>query len=348
MAKKGKLNLLGVSAFCESMASMLGAGIDASEAVSLLKQKEGEHGPLDMSIESMIADLDAGNTLHTAMRNTGIFPEYALSMVEAGEKTGRTDDVLVSLADYYAKQYTIYEKIRSVIMYPLAMIIMIMVVLYIMIKAVLPSFSDVYETLTGSISASSYDYISYAYSFCRVAMVLMAIIVVAVAVGYLLYQGKGKKAVERFLAHDRNCSIIMNNLAMYRFTSAYEVYLSSGMMADEALVNAREMTDYEPVEKQLAVCEEIMAQGNGFAKAANEAQLYEPVYARMLIPAEKSGKMEATLKRLTGLLSENVLKHTDILVNILEAILSGVLMVTIGIALLSVMLPLIGIMNSIG
>ena len=68
----------------------------------------------------------------------------------------------------------------------------------------------------------------------------------------------------------------------------------------------------------------------------------------MLIPGEKSGNIEAVLKRLTGLLSEDVVNQTDRLMNIVEPLLSGILMITIGIALLSVMLPLIGIMNSIG
>ena len=82
--------------------------------------------------------------------------------------------------------------------------------------------------------------------------------------------------------------------------------------------------------------------------SANEASLYEPVYGRMLIPAEKSGNSDAALARLVDLLSENVKTTSDRLLNSLESLLSAVLMVTVAIALLCVMLPLIGIMNSIG
>ena len=66
------------------------------------------------------------------------------------------------------------------------------------------------------------------------------------------------------------------------------------------------------------------------------------------IPAEKSGNSEAALARLVDLLSENVKTTSDRLLNSLESLLSAVLMVTVAIALLCVMLPLIGIMNSIG
>jgi type IV pilus assembly protein PilC len=58
--------------------------------------------------------------------------------------------------------------------------------------------------------------------------------------------------------------------------------------------------------------------------------------------------MESVLGRLTELLEENCTAKVDTLVGIVDPLLSGVLMLTVGLSLLSVMLPLIGMMNSIG
>ena len=60
------------------------------------------------------------------------------------------------------------------------------------------------------------------------------------------------------------------------------------------------------------------------------------------------GNMEKVLERLTALLEENCGNLVERLVGIIDPLLSGVLMVTVGLSLLSVMLPLIGMMNSIG
>ena len=91
-----------------------------------------------------------------------------------------------------------------------------------------------------------------------------------------------------------------------------------------------------------------MEEGVGFAQAANDAELYEPIYGRMLIPGERSGNSDEVLRRLTELLAADCNDRTEKLVGTIEPLLSGILMITIAIALLSVMLPLIGIMNSIG
>jgi len=343
-----KLNLLGVSAFCESLGMMMRSGIQVSEAVSLLGQSKAEKGILEENIEKMEKDLENGSSLTQAMKHTEIFPDYVLRMVETGESTGKIEDVLFTLADYYRQQNSISEKLKAALVYPLAMLGMIIVVLIVMLKMVLPSFSSVYTTLTGSLSSSSYSYISYAYLFCRIALVIMIAIVVLVLVGYLLWKGKGKNKVEALLARNSTCRTILENLALYRFTSAFEVFLASGEMQDNALEKAKEMCQYPPVEERLKQCEEKMQEGLGFASAANEVELYEPIYGRTLIPSERSGNMDEALRRLIALLSQNAANHIELLINTLEPLLSGILMITIGIALLSVMLPLIGIMNSIG
>ena len=348
MGKTKQLSLLGISAFCESMASMLDAGIDITEAASLLKQNGKKNGALNEGIDLIEKSLSEGSSLRDAMDASGMFPQYALDMVEAGEATGKTEDVLKRLSDYYARQYSLSEKIKATIVYPLAMIVLIIIVLFLMLKMVLPAFADVYQTLTGSLRQSSYAYIDDAYLFCRIALVTMSILVLAVVIGYLLYQFGMKKQITSLLKVIPGCSSVIENLALYRFTSAYEVFLSSGMLQDEAIEKAAAMVDDPSVNKKIEACEEKMREGYGFAASANEAELYEPIYARMLIPAERSGNIESTLARLVDLLSESVMTSSDRLLNSLESLLTGILMITVAVALLCVMLPLIGIMNSIG
>lgn len=348
MAKQEKLSLLGISAFCESMASMLGAGIDTGEAVSLLKQKGKENGPLNQGIEVIREKVEEGSSLKDAMEESGMFPQYVLDMVKTGESTGKSEDVFSRLADYYGRQHTLSEKIKTTIIYPLAMILLIIIVLFLMLKMVLPAFSNVYETLTGSLSESSYSYISYAYLFCRVALILMSVLVLVIAIAYLLYRSGYRKQILKLVKKIPGCKDILENLALYRFTSAFEVFMSSGYLQDEAASKAKKMCGDDEVEARIGKLEDEMMQGHGFAYSANESELYEPIYARMLIPAEKRGNTESALKRLSGLLSDSVMSKADSLLSSLESVLSGVLMVTVAIALLSVMLPLIGIMNSIG
>lgn len=345
---KKKLDDLGVSAFCESMAMMVQSGIQMDEAVILLMQGHGQGGLLEQGLAVMKEETEQGRSLSNAMKAADIFPQYAIQMISAGETTGRLEDVLFRLSRYYADQSTMAGKLKNAVTYPAVMMVMIIAVLAVMLTMVLPSFTDVYNRLTGSLAASSYSYIRWAYGFCWAALAVMAVLAVLLTGGYLLWGGRRRNVVEGALRKVPICASILEEMGMFRFTAALSTYLASGEMQDTAVIESMGMVDYKPVEDKLRRCVTHMEEGHSIAQAAYEEHLFEPVYGRMLLAGERSGGLEQVLQRLNGLLEEHCTELVDRLVGIVDPLLSGVLMLTVGVSLLSVMLPLIGMMNSIG
>ncbi|MBR3227673.1 MAG: type II secretion system F family protein [Erysipelotrichaceae bacterium] len=344
MARK-ELNDLAVSAFCESMGMMLQSGITVEEALDLLRPKE-EEGELSSVISGMISDLDS-LSLSKAMEKSGAFPEYAVSMVTAAEKTGRMESTMFHLSDYYKTEKKMKDDLRSALIYPSAMIIMIIAVLFIMLKMVLPVFMDVYESMSGDLSSGTFPYVRTSHTLCLVLLIVMIVILACVLVGVFMWKNNGRRQVEKILRRIPLCAKILDTLALLRFTSAYDMYLSSGEMQDEALIKSMPLANDEMIEAKLQRIAAMMKEGNGFGKSAYSEDLYGPVYGRTLIPAERSGNIENALKRLIDLLRDDSADNVSKLVNTLEPLLSGLLMIAVAIVLLSLMLPLIGIMNSI-
>ena len=347
--RKKKLDELGVSAFCESMAMMLQSGIQPDEAVDLLQSgHDSVTGVLEKGLAVMKEQLDSGSGLTAAMKKTEIFPDYALQMIEAGESSGRLEEILFRLSDYYADQKTISEKLRNAVTYPAAMLVLIIAVLAVMLVMILPAFTDVYETLTGSLAASSYRYVYWAYAVCWIALAVMILLAAAMLVGYVMWKSGRREKVEALLRKNRLCASILESMGMYRFTSALTTFLASGDLQDNAMAKSIPMTYYRPLEERLKSCLKLMDEGCSIAQAAYDEELFEPVYGRMLLAGERSGNMENVLGRLRGLLEEKCKALVDRLVGIVDPLLSGILMSTVGLSLLSVMLPLIGMMNAIG
>ena len=346
--RRGKLDSLGVSAFCESMAMMVQSGIQMDEAVALLRSGSGQGGPLEEGLVIMQAETEAGKGLSAAMEATGIFPEYCLRMVLAGEKAGRLEDVLFQLARYYEDQKTMAGKLRGAVIYPVAMLGIIIVVLAVMLAMVLPAFTDVYDSLTGSLTASAYGYVKWAYALCWTALAVMVVLAAALALGFILWNTNKRDFVENMLCRIPFCASILESLGMFRFTAALSTFLASGAIQDMAVAESRKMASCRPVEERIDRCVGRMGEGHGIAHAAYDEGLFEPVYGRMLLAGERSGSLESVLRKLTGLLADHCTELVDRLVGIVDPVLSGVLMAAVGLSLLSVMLPLIGMMNSIG
>lgn len=345
---RGKLDSLGVSAFCESMAMMVQSGSQADEAIALLRQGDGRGGLLEGALAVMQAETEQGVNLSDAMEKADVFPEYAIKMTAAGEKSGRLEEVLFQLARYYADQKTMADKLKNAIVYPAVMLVMVLAVLAIMLTMVLPAFTDVYNNLTGSLTASVYNYIRWAYGLCWLAMGVTAVIAVGFLLGVVLWNGRGRNIVEGILRRIPVCSSILEGLGMFRFTSALLTYLASGEMQDIAMTESIRMTGCKPVEEKLGRCVKRMGEGHGIAQAVYDEEVFEPVYGRMLLAGERSGGLEDVFRRLAELLREHCSNLVDRLVGVVDPLLSGILLVSVGLSLLSVMLPLIGMMNSIG
>ncbi len=347
--RKKILDHLGVSAFCESMAMMVQSGIQTEEAISLLQS--GGHpsgGVLEGALTEMKRFLEEGRTLSAAMQETGIFPAYATRMIEAGEASGHLENILFRLAAYYKEQKTISDKLHNAVTYPAAMLALILGVLIVMLTMVLPAFSDVYETMSGSLAASSYGYIRVAYILCWAALIVMGLLAAALVVGAILWKNGRRAVVEKVLWRIPVTARILTSMGIFRFTGALATFLSSGKMQDEAVIDSIPMVECAPVEEKLKRIVRRMEEGVSISQAAYEEALFEPVYGRMLLAGERSGNLENVLGTLNAHLEENCTTLVDRLVGIVDPLLSGVLMVTVGLSLLSVMLPLIGMMNSVG
>ena len=160
---------------------------------------------------------------------------------------------------------------------------------------------------------------------------------------------KGKKeTVRSFLSKFTSFRNLFESMDLYRFTSCFDMFLSSGEHQDEALKKSITVVEGDSLKAKLERCIEKMESGLSFSQTAYEEKLYDQTNNRMLIPAERSGMLDTIMQKILGNLGDDIEKHIARIANTVEPLLTGFLMIFIGIMLISLMVPLIGIMNSIG
>lgn len=349
MANK-QLESLAISVFCENMAMMLGAGIGAEEAAGLLGEDstQGSFHDAAKSVQKFL--LLQGGTLSEAVAQSGYFPAYVSDMIRVGESAGRIEQTLRSLAGYYASRSRLETKLKSAVLYPLVLLVLMAAILGVLLAKVLPVFAGVYTSLAGDLTSSSYGYIRVAYGIGWLALavtVLVALVLIAATVASRT--SKGLDTLKRMAEHLPVLSGIAQQLSLANFTEVLMIYVASGVDVDSAMEAAGKMVDNETVAQKVDACRRQMKEkGVGLATAVYEQKLFEPLYGRMLVSGARSGSLEPVLERLTDLFSQDARMHIDRAVDRVEPFMSAFLTVTVGIALISTMLPLIGILGSIG
>lgn len=347
----GTLPASEVAAFCEGLAAMLAAGIQLDEGLGLLG--EGAAGtPLAGVCEELYGRVASGTALSAAMAAGGRFPAHAVATLAAAERAGRTERALRGLAGYYGEESRVMAKLRSAVGYPAALLCVMSVVLSFTVAVILPVFIGVYEDMAGSLTAGSGLAVTASVAVGWVALVLVVLATAAALAGVAACRSvRGQAAIVRLMGRLPFTRDAMRQLALSRFLGTLATCLASGSNVDAAMGEALATVDAPELRARLEPALAAMTdvtRGLGIAQALAESGVLEPTQARMLAIGSRVGSTEDVLERLSEACFDDAVDRVDRVIDAAEPVLAALLTVAVGATLVSVMLPLIGIMGSVG
>jgi type IV pilus assembly protein PilC len=262
-------------------------------------------------------------------------------MVELGETTGRLEEVLLSLSNYYEREADIRASIKSAVTYPLIMTFMMIAVILVMIAKVVPIFSQIYEQLGSELTGVARTLMNVSTLLNRYMVVLVIIFVVLLVVGIILYQTD----LGRVLFMGKGLSM---TIAASRFANCMYLALASGLDTDQGLDLAEELVNNPYMQSRIAQCRSNLQENESFDKALLHSGIFSQMYASWIAIGYKTGGMDEVMQRIFHAYEEKTEEKLSHLLSILEPTLVIILCVFIGLILISFLLPLLGIMSSIG
>ncbi|MBO6301909.1 MAG: type II secretion system F family protein [Ruminiclostridium sp.] len=347
MSKK-KLTNDEISFFCEQLSLVINAGIPLVEGAEMIAENAGGGRATEVA-EEMTASLADNKTLFEAMDNTGAFPQYAVNMVKIGTLSGRLDDVLKGLSEYYEQTADRMRTVRSAVMHPFILISMMAVVMIVLIIQVIPMFSDIFGQFNSTVSESVSASVRYAYVMAGAILAVLCVLLVISAVIALLAK---IPSVRKKLASFASSFVLTRKSAgvftQAKFANAMSMMVSSGIEASMALENAKLLIDDKAMTKRIDECHDKVVEGAPFADALNETDLLPKIYSRSLKMSYRSGSFDEAWKRISDRCSEEADITSENLVGFIEPVLIAIMAVMIGAILLTVMLPMLDIMSSLG
>ena len=339
-----------ISAFCDSIATMLSAGIQTEEAVHMLSEKR-EQSHFKKVCDGVYTELIEGVGLAEAMESTAAFPPYAVEMVRIGESSGRTERVLRSLGRYYESERRSFAKLKSAVGYPAALLCIMSIILAFTVAFILPIFTSTYENMSGSLTAGSFSMVSASVVIGWVALVLVLIAtVVALVISGMARSQGGRTRVSSMMEKLPLTKQAMYQMALSRFTNALSSFVASGVQEEEALRQALATVEHPELKAKLEAALQSMIDldnPRSLGQAIVETEVFEPVYGRMLLMGTRSGSTDEVLGHLSDIFFDDANDQIDSAVDSVEPTLAAFLTIAVGATLVAVMLPLIGIMGSI-
>ena len=341
------LSNMEISAFCGQMALILSSGISTLEGVSVMLEDTTDAAEKTM-LESLYAKLEESGSLTEAVESTGAFPAYAVSMIRIGEETGRLDDIMRSLSTYYSREEDIARSIRSAVFYPMVMIAMMAAVIVVLLVKVMPIFNQVFIQLGSELTGFSAGLMRIGTTLSRYSAVFAGLLVVLAALFLWACFTKSGSRFRGAAGYKFGFSRkIMEEAAACRFAGGMAITLSGGMTPEEGLSLTAGLNEDSVFGKKAAEAKELVEGGMNLAEALQKTGIFSGVSCRMATVGEKTGSLDRAMEEIAAQYREDLDSRIAGTISVLEPTLVIVLSLIVGVILLSVMLPLLGIMSGI-
>ena len=168
----------GISSLCLELSLLMHAGVGVGDGLALLQEESSpEYKEL---IKDMTEQVDAGASLSAALKSTGRFPAYVWGLVDVGEQAGRSEEALLALSNYYEYRTRLDRRVRSALLYPAVMLMLMLIVIAVLLIRVLPIFDDVYKSLGGSLTGMAAGLLTFGRWLDGIMPVLWVILVILV------------------------------------------------------------------------------------------------------------------------------------------------------------------------
>lgn len=320
-----------LSALCLQLGDLLHAGISPEESFSILAedaQREQERALFTALSEA----LAAGQPLSKALSDQGAFPDYMLGMLGIAECTGTMEEVCTALAAHFDREDKLEESIRSAVAFPLLMGAVMAALLIVMAVVVLPVFDGVFASMGLTLSP-----IASGLMHAGKWLVAFAAVVLVAGLGACTAVAAARKRGKL-----QGTRLFRENGAV-RFASAMALMLHSGLELEEALRRAGSLTG-TPAAVQSA---EKLALGATLSDALVDTGLFSGFHLRMLRVGERAGCIERTMDEVAARMAGAAETKVDERISRIEPAVIMALAAAAGLILLSIMLPLLGVLATV-
>lgn len=337
-----------LSMFCDQIAMILNAGISPMEGVTIMLEDalstEGKE------ILSVILDhCNRGESFHSSVAASGVFPKYALDMIDIGEQSGKLEDVMHALAFHYNREENIAQGIKNAVTYPFLIVAMMLIVILVLIIKVLPIFNQVFMQLGSEMTGFSKGLLNLGTTISNYSLLFVILFLLILAAYIFFAKTKpGKAILASFCTKFFATRHFYEKIASGRFASGMALTMSAGLDTDASLEMVQRLVDNKAMAEKIEKCRELIKEGSSFAEALVTSDIFTSMYARMLTIGYKTGSIDKVLEKIADAYEDEVDNRINSIITVLEPTLVIILSVVVCMILLSVMLPLMGIMSSIG
>jgi type IV pilus assembly protein PilC len=337
-----------LAVFTRQFSVMIDAGLPLVQCLDILGRQEPHKGFSQVIIKTR-EDVEAGMTLADAMRRSPkAFDALYTNMVAAGEAGGILDTILKRLAVYIEKNVKLKGQVKSAMIYPVAVLSIAAIVVAVILWKVIPTFAELFAGLGAELPLPTRIVIAASKAFVYVLPFLiigMIGSVFAIRAYYGTY--RGRRVIDGMLLKLPILGIILRKIAVARFCRTLSTLLSSGVPILDGLDITARTAGNAIVEDALMETRKGIERGETVSAPLTSTKVFPAMVTQMISVGEATGALDSMLSKIADFYEEEVDTAVAGLMTLLEPVMIAILGVIVGGIVISMYLPIFGLIQKL-
>ncbi|MCK4540172.1 type II secretion system F family protein [Candidatus Parcubacteria bacterium] len=335
--------------FVQHLGVMLRSGISLSIAIKTLA-KQTENKLFKKVLDDVGAQVEKGNSLAESLdSHKKIFGELFVNMVEAGELSGKLEDVLKQLYLQMKKEHKLISKVKGALTYPAVILLAMFGIGTFMIVFIVPKITCMFDEMNTELPLPTKILIGVSDAIVNNGA-LSAIIFIVFVVSFIkiIRTQKGKFIFQAILLKIPIISTIIKKINLARFARNISSLLKTDIMIIKTFqITANVLGNLHYREALLKMSQKIK-QGGKLSDVINAyPNLFTPVVAQMVAIGEETGELDNILVELADFYEEEVDQIMENLPALIEPLLILILGLGVGGVAVAIIMPMYSITESI-
>ena len=286
--------------FTKQLSTMLKAGIPILRVVDIL-ENQSENLRLKNISRQIGLDVRSGATLSRSLRrHPDVFSELYCSMVQAGEASGALPQILQRLIYIITHEYQVRTEVRSVLQYPLIVLVSLVSAFVGLITFVIPQFAKVYAKVKVELPFPTRVCLFLSRAFNeRWPILILGLAAFALAVFLILRTRAGRYGWDRLKLHVPPVGPLLLKSALSRFASIFSILQASGVGILDALKILSGTIGNAAISRELEGVQVHLEQGHGVARPLMAAKYFTPMLINMVAVGEEAGNLDEMLREVS-------------------------------------------------
>jgi type IV pilus assembly protein PilC len=337
-----KITAKDIAIFTRQIATMLTAGVPLIQSLEMISSG-AKNKSLSKLISSIADEVKAGQPLAKSLRAyPRYFDELYCDLIHSGEQSGALDKIFDRVAVYKEKAEALKSKIKKAMFYPIAVVVVALIVTSILLIFVVPQFQDIFSSFGAELPAFTLFVIGISEFMQKSWWIFLLVIGISIY-SYkeaLIRSSAVRHFNDRLVLQFPVVGMILHKAAVARYARTLSTTFAAGVPLVDALDSAAGASGNVIYKNAIVEIKAEVSSGNQMNWAMRNSKLFPDMVIQMVSIGEESGSLDGMLEKVANIYEQEVDDAVDGLSSLLEPLIMAVLAVLVGGLIIAMYLPI--------